>query len=794
MLKAGSLVRVLVVAVLAAVLLLATAGVASASVAEPTLGLEALRAKLSAAPAHALTGYLKTVVRGATIETIPVEVRGLTASGSDALIMFEAQGDKIASYGGIVSGMSGSPIYVDDQGVDKVIGALSYGDTFTLGGTGLATPIESMLRLAEDYAPRVQMLSSPVVLSGRTVDRVVIASDPFALAGVRAPGALVARPLTSLFVGGLAPTGHAFSSLAARLESRGLSVIRLGVPLSSGTATFATDFEPGASVAALATRGDLWVGGIGTTTWSDGGTVLAFGHPAFYAGASSLYLCNAWVTGVWPSLAMPSKVGYPTAVRGTITQDRNAGIMGVLGALPEEAVLTAHAVDADTGREASSTTWASSRLLDSGQLGGIPIAAASIAASRLYDANATPGSAATTTTVHVSVGADRYTVVMVDLIDDAFDVPTAIGLDSEYAVSSLLAVLADGVEQPHIVSVDVEASITTHRAAARIAGVSLAAPLHVGDNRVSVSLLAYGVATTRTVDTTLSVPAGTPLTGTVVAVGARGAETGDAEDPAPPAARDTVAGIVTRLETQAPGNSFTVKLVPDADATAGDSAGSGETADGPQATETTPWVISGTAQAEVSRLTAEVEPRTVPYGGSAIVRGEVTGPAKAVTVSIWGTASGSVTETLLARERATFEDGTLSYAIGLDGLRTTTALRVTIEGGDGYTPAATTTRVAVRARIRLTASAYRVRFGRHITLTASVTPRDACGRVTFQYWDGADRRWRAIGTRAVHTAGSFAVARIDWMPRWGDRKVRAVYGGDLRNARVTSAKITTSAR
>ena len=39
--------------------------------------------------------------------------------------------------------MSGSPIFVDDGG-DKLVGALSYGNWFTLDGYGLATPIDAM--------------------------------------------------------------------------------------------------------------------------------------------------------------------------------------------------------------------------------------------------------------------------------------------------------------------------------------------------------------------------------------------------------------------------------------------------------------------------------------------------------------------------------------------------------------------------------------------------------------------------------------------------------------------------
>jgi hypothetical protein len=796
--RTTSLVRLIAATVIATALLLATASFAFAAVGEPTLGLAALQAKLDASPTGTLTGYLKTVVRGATIETIPVEVKGLTGDTPDSsLILFEATGDKIAAYGGIVSGMSGSPIYVEDGGVDKVIGALSYGDAFTRGGSGLATPIEPMLRLETDYAPRVELLSSPVVMSGRLVDRVVISSDPQALRKVAAAGAFVAAPLSSVFIGGLRPTGPAYVDLAKRLKGHGISVVELGAGLSAGASDFTTDLAPGAAIGALATRGDVWVGGLGTVTWANGDTVLAFGHPAFFTGASSLYMSNAWVTGVWPSLASPYKIGYPTAIRGTITQDRNTGIMGALGAAPAETPLTAHATDTDNGHEASSTTWVSSELLDSAAMGGLQGAAASVAAGKLFDAEYTPGSAATTTTVRVAVGADIHTVTLVDLLDSKVDIPSAIGQDADYAVDSLLAVLDNGVERPAILSVDVQASITTHRASGGIVGVALREPLHEGDNRVTVSVLAYGLAATQTVETTLTVPEGAPLAGTIEAVGAMDESAGSADGPtdgsgggsSAPAARDTVVDVVTRLNAEAPGNSFTVTLVPpDSTDAAVDEAVP------VSVTQTAPWVLSGTASAAITQLGADVSPRTVSYGGYAMVSGEVDGPTKPVLVKIYGTVAGSTTERLLAQETAFRMEGTLVYAAELNGLRSNTSLRIVVDGGSDYTPAEATAYVQVRAKIGLTSSARKVRFGRHVKLTARVTPRTAHGRVAFQYYDGAKHRWRTIGTRYLHTVGSYAVATIDWMPRWGDRKVRVVYNGDRYNAGATSAKITTSAR
>ena len=139
----------LVPLLLALLVLLAVAQVAAAAPPGPTMDLEQLAVALESGP---LDGYLLTTMDGTTPEPITVQVQSLVDYSWGSLILFEASGPWIDRIGGIAAGMSGSPIYVDDGGVDKLVGALSYGDAFTLGGLGLATPIEYMAAIETDYA------------------------------------------------------------------------------------------------------------------------------------------------------------------------------------------------------------------------------------------------------------------------------------------------------------------------------------------------------------------------------------------------------------------------------------------------------------------------------------------------------------------------------------------------------------------------------------------------------------------------------------------------------------------
>ena len=57
--------------------------------------------------------------------------------------MVRVSGDPIDKSGGIASGMSGSPVYIDG----KLLGAIGYGYSYTDHRIGLVTPAEEMLKL-----------------------------------------------------------------------------------------------------------------------------------------------------------------------------------------------------------------------------------------------------------------------------------------------------------------------------------------------------------------------------------------------------------------------------------------------------------------------------------------------------------------------------------------------------------------------------------------------------------------------------------------------------------------------
>jgi hypothetical protein len=801
--------RLVAIATLSVLFVLATASFAfAAPVGDQTLGLTALQGKLDASPSGSVSGYFKTVVRGSQIVTIPVEVLGLTGDTSaSSLILFEASGTLMQKFGGIVAGMSGSPVYITDDGIDKVIGAVSYGDYFTLGGTGLATPIESMLAIRDNFAPRVQTMADPVITSGRVVDRVIVSAHPEKLGAAASSGALVARPLAAAFIGGLNPSSQAYKQLAAVLTRRGMTVAQIGSPLSAGASSFSTELVPGAAVGELASRGDMWIGGLGTVTYADGNDVLAFGHPAFGTGATSLYMTNVWITGVWPSSYWPYKLGYPSVIQGAITQDRGAGIMGQLGDPPVEAPVTAEVTNTDTSQQATSSVWFASKLFDDGSLWGAAGSAASVAGYKLFDQYPIPGSADTTVTVVVSNGTHDYTVTIPNMYDDSSDIPYYMTTDVNNAVDSLTGVVSEGLETPHIVSVDLQASLTSSRRAAEVARVDALAPLQWGDNRVRVSLLAYGIEPTQTIDATITIPEGTPLEGTLSASSVYGSYdnwyggssytiSSDGMvtfSPSTPT-RTKLADVVKELNSTRPNNLLSVTFMPVADGSGdgGSAPSSSETTLAVETTTSSPWVLSGSATSEITVIDAYADP--VTYGDDAHISGEISGPSAPVEVKVYGVPAGSDTEELLTTGQTEMVDGTLMFDIPVSGLFSSTELRVAVDGGLGYSPAETFVDVAVRGRVSLSASPKTVWRGSWVVFTVKVAPRSATGSIRFQWYDAHHKKWRALITKKLTHTSSTAKASCMWRPYRGTYKVRAIYSGDWNLAGKTSSTVTIRVR
>ncbi len=786
-------------------------GSTAAAMAVPpadTLGISGLRELLADSPDGTVDGYFKTVLKDQKIEEIEVKILGTTAGDSPgtSFILFESSDPAIVKFGGVVAGMSGSPIYVEHEGSDKIVGAVSYGDNFTLNGTGLATPIESMLALKDRYSAVLRM-SDPVIADGRMIDRVIITPEPEKYTGARAAGALVAQPLNTVFIGGLRPGSKAYKNLAKSFAEKGLAVANNVQLASSGlpaASMVPTDLVPGAAVASLAARGDLWAGGIGTVTYAQDGEVLAFGHPDNWDGETSLYMMNAWIDGVWPSAKRPYKLGSPTALRGTIVQDRFAGILGHLDEMPAETTVTARVTNVDTGETTTSATYIPSLQLNTGRQSGYLVAAAlSTPLQALVDLNQISGSAHTTTTVTVSDGTTVYDVVMPNFYDSA-NVDWSATWDAWSVLDALQYVLDSGTETLDIRSVNMEMDYSAQRKRATVAAVDVPGGLRSGANTATVTYVVYGQSDFVTQSVPFTLPTDTPLVGSLSVgpssgygyysyypgyyynyYGSYSTTSGPFSDWV-----TSVKEVVDELSLMSPNNSLSLVFRPRMQ--------SSSPATEPLVIETsatTPWYLQSYARISSPRVYAETYPVPVGYRGYALLDGMITGPEKDSALSIYATPAGSTTESLLSTATATYDAKRDVARFGeiVGGFTTNQTLRIRCEPTEGWLSADTTLTLPVQPSMSLAASKRVLNSGQRLTLAATVRPSANAGaKVAFQAYSGGS--WKTIATKTLVVSGSTAKASYSWKPSKRLRKVRVKFLGSATNAAKTSSSVSITVK
>jgi hypothetical protein len=266
-----------------------------------------------------------SVVRGTDISSFDVEVIDVLA-GPDPQILVRVSGPAVDATG-IAEGFSGSPIKcADAEGTPRTIGAIAQSTGDYGNKVVLATPIQTLL--GEPAIPPVS-------------------AKPMSKALTRAARPL-ATPMSFSGVSGPVVT-------ALRTASKKVGRALYAAPAAPRTAFPAQELVPGASVAAGLSSGDVSAGAVGTVTYVDGSTVWAFGHPLDGAGRRSLFLEDAWVYTVInnPVDTQDStsyKLAAPGRDIGTLTNDAPAGIVGMVGALPDRFPLRVTATDLDSGR------------------------------------------------------------------------------------------------------------------------------------------------------------------------------------------------------------------------------------------------------------------------------------------------------------------------------------------------------------------------------------------------------------------------------------------------------------
>jgi hypothetical protein len=269
-------------------------------------------------------GYGLSVFAGTELQRFEVEVLGVINNQSPnvSYVLARLSGQGLEDTG-VIAGMSGSPVYIDD----KLVGAVAFAWPFAKEPVAGITPIAAMRELAGGSAAGLGVAAAAAgtrdvasLLPGNP-DREALAVElqklrpllagqgvgaiGWSLAGFGAP----TQQLLAQGLGPVAPSGAAMGDLPERLAG-------------------------GDAVAAVLVDGDLRLAATGTVTERIGDDIVAFGHPFLGVGPVDIPMAPAEVVTVLSSQYNSFKIANFGPVVGAFRQDRLAGIGGRIGAVP----------------------------------------------------------------------------------------------------------------------------------------------------------------------------------------------------------------------------------------------------------------------------------------------------------------------------------------------------------------------------------------------------------------------------------------------------------------------------
>lgn len=338
--------------------------------------------------APGMHGTAYTVIdESGEIRAFDVQIVGTMSKGKDGeLIMAHASGPVIDIAGGVLQGMSGSPVYVDG----KLIGALSAGFNGMDPRTFLITPIADMLdiwelpdrknktRLAnridlrahieerEKSAEEEKAADLEAMLQAIDAKRKeILGEKPVTSAAEAAQEAqqekaretLVREPKAAMYLSGFNSAG--FSFMERELKKQGIEAFNVpsfGVPTGALSTRYDATLFPGSAVGVAVAYGDFYVGATGTVTEVDGKRILGFGHPFLHKGNVNYFMTDASIVGTVHGVSEGMKIANIGQIIGRVNQDREAGIAGTIGEFPSVVPVRVHVQDKTLERSASYTS------------------------------------------------------------------------------------------------------------------------------------------------------------------------------------------------------------------------------------------------------------------------------------------------------------------------------------------------------------------------------------------------------------------------------------------------------
>ncbi len=321
-----------------------------------------------------MKGYGLTVFHGTKIEPFPVEVVSVISDFSPGRGTIWIRSDHpILNVSGPVQGMSGSPIFLWDEGEEgtlgeggRLSGAFAYGYSMVKECLAGVQPIELMRAVGDDIDRTPPEPGATARRAGSPVEAVTLMRrlqslasarqlrpshryrlDALARVMERQVGREVgdAKPLLPEAPRGFDDTGVQrlmlpMSVASPRVAEFGLPLLEpLGItpvaggiagPPPAGTDVEGTTYAPGSVLSVPLAFGDLDLSAAGTVTEvRPDGTVLGFGHAMFGEGAVGLPMATGYVHFFVPRITTSFKQMGSLRLLGSLVQDQNAAVAGI---------------------------------------------------------------------------------------------------------------------------------------------------------------------------------------------------------------------------------------------------------------------------------------------------------------------------------------------------------------------------------------------------------------------------------------------------------------------------------
>lgn len=298
---------------------------------------------------NGMTGTAYTVIDpNGTIKNFNVKIIGTinNGKGNNTLIMAKASGDLINYTGGVLQGMSGSPVYVNG----KLIGALSAGFQNLDPYTFLITPIEHMLEiwnLPDTYNPNPYAKISKVKIDedndteknsddknseeDTTAEKSVEIAEDTKDDAENTDETKTDEKAVTVY-NGFDSTGLKY--LKTSLSEFGLKDFTIAAGGGVPNLKYDAQLFGGSAFGVAVVCGDFIVGATGTATLVENNRLLGFGHSFTHGGNVNYFMTDANVIGPVSGIVGGIKVASVGSIIGRINQDRESGVGGTIGQFP----------------------------------------------------------------------------------------------------------------------------------------------------------------------------------------------------------------------------------------------------------------------------------------------------------------------------------------------------------------------------------------------------------------------------------------------------------------------------